>query len=227
MATQILLVEDDNDLAQSLTEYLQQEGFAVTTAATAKAAQEIGIEAADLVILDWMLPDGAGIDLIRQWRAQGLQTPILLLTARADLVDRVVGLELGANDYMTKPFEPRELLARLRVQMRMQQQTVPDNKVLRCAEIELNTVTREVRFKNHALELSRQEFSLLKLFLENPNRVFSREEILHQAWGYDSFPTTRTIDTHVLQLRQKTSAQLFETVRGIGYRLRCPTEEKN
>ncbi|MBI5510565.1 MAG: response regulator transcription factor [Deltaproteobacteria bacterium] len=220
MATKILLVEDDRDLAQSLADYLAAEGFELERAPTAAAARKIGPAAVDLVILDWKLPDAPGIDLLREWRAQGTLTPVILLTARTDLVDRVVGLELGANDYITKPFEPRELLARLRVQLRQLPSAAPQESTLRCGELELSKTTREVRFRNRQVELSRQEFSLLCLLMENPNRVFSREEILNQAWGYESFPTTRTIDTHILQLRQKTDAALFETVRGIGYRLR-------
>ncbi|OGQ91892.1 MAG: hypothetical protein A2289_10255 [Deltaproteobacteria bacterium RIFOXYA12_FULL_58_15] len=172
--------------------------------------------------LDWMLPDIPGIDLLREWREQGTRAPVIMLTARADLVDRVVGLELGANDYVTKPFEPRELLARIRVQLRQQQQIEPSESVLRFGGLELNRETREVRFRDDLLDLCRQEYTLLLLFMENPNRVFSREEILNKAWGYDTFPTTRTVDTHVLQLRQKTTAGLIETVRGIGYRLREP-----
>ena len=216
----ILLVEDDRDLAESLAEYLTGEGFEIVKAATAAEAVRIGPSSVDLVILDWMLPDAPGIDVLRDWRGQGVRTPVLLLTARTDLVDRVVGLELGANDYVTTPFEPRELLARLRVQLRLRKEATAAEPTLRSGDLELNSVTHEARFRGQLLELSRQEYALLKLLAENPNRVFSREEILNHAWGYESFPSTRTVDTHVLQLRQKTDAALIETVRGIGYRLR-------
>jgi len=218
-ARSILLVEDDAVLARSLTEYLQADGLAIVLASTAAAARAIGPAESDVVILDWMLPDGQGIDLLREWRQAGVRTPVILLTARSELVDRVVGLELGANDYVVKPFEPRELLARLRVQLRTPSAAPPDT-VVRCGELVLDVTTREVRYRDALVELSRQEYSLLKLLMENPNRVFSREELLNQAWGYESYPTTRTVDTHVLQLRQKTEPALIETVRGIGYRMR-------
>lgn len=219
--TRILLVEDDAALATSLCEYLQAEGFVVVRAPTAAAARASGAGSADVVILDWMLPDSQGIDLLREWRQAGSRTPVIVLTARADLVDRVVGLEMGANDYVTKPFEPRELLARIRVQLRGRN-APPPSPILTCGDLVLDHATREVRFRGELLELSRQEYKLLELLMENPNRVFSREELLNQAWGYEQYPTTRTVDTHVLQLRQKTHASLIETVRGIGYRLRRP-----
>lgn len=215
----VLLVEDDATLARSLSEYLRAEGFRVTHVGSAEEARRHGAQAADVVVLDWVLPDTPGIDLLREWRQAGVRTPIVLLTARTELVDRVVGLELGANDYVTKPFEPRELLARLRVQLR-QAEAAPAEATLRCGELSLDAARREVTFRGVLLELSRQEYALLKLLMENPNRVFSREELLNQAWGYESYPTTRTVDTHVLQLRQKTDPALIETVRGIGYRLR-------
>lgn len=224
MNKKLLLVEDDKDLAESLQEYLLTEGFEVFLAHSCREAQQHGPMADDVVILDWMLPDGAGIDVLRAWREQGVQTPVIMLTARVELVDRVVGLELGANDYITKPFEPRELLARIRVQLRGHAKGEAVETNLRCGELFMNTSTREVRFSDAVLELSRQEYALLRLLMENPNRVYSREEILNQAWGYDSFPTTRTVDTHILQLRQKTVSHLIETVRGIGYRLRCPED---
>jgi len=215
----VLLVEDDATLARSLAEYLRAEGFGVTQVGSAEEARRVGPQTADVVVLDWVLPDTPGIDLLREWRQAGVRTPIVLLTARTELVDRVVGLELGANDYVTKPFEPRELLARLRVQLR-QAEAAPAEATLRCGELALDAARREVTFRGALLELSRQEYALLKLLMESPNRVFSREELLNQAWGYESYPTTRTVDTHVLQLRQKTDPALIETVRGIGYRLR-------
>ncbi len=222
--TRILLVEDDDALAESLQEYLRAEGFELLLASSAAAARACGPGNADLVLLDWMLPDGPGIDLLREWREQRLTVPVLLLTARTELVDRVVGLELGANDYITKPFEPRELLARIRVQLRQLRPQAPEETVIAFAGIELSPTTRVVSYRGRPVDLTRQEFGLLKLFLENPNRVFSREEILNQAWGYEHFPSTRTVDTHVLQLRQKIDSVLFETIRGIGYRLRKPQD---
>ncbi|MEO1482750.1 MAG: response regulator transcription factor [Myxococcota bacterium] len=216
MKSRVLVVEDDPDLAISLIAYLEGEGLAVTRKSSAAEARDFPLEDVDVVVLDWMLPDGSGIDLLRAWRSSGVRQPVILLTARTELLDRVLGLELGANDYMCKPFAPRELLARIRVQLRLQ----PTHETLSNGALVMNRRTREVSYDGRAVELSRQEYALLALLLQNPGKVFSREEILNRAWGYDSFPTTRTIDTHVLQLRQKTDAELIETVRGIGYRLR-------
>jgi len=223
----ILLVEDELNVSKPLADYLNKEGFQVISASTASEADRKILESPDLILLDWMLPDGQGIESLKKWRKENSQTPVILLTARTELVDKVVGLELGANDYMTKPFEPRELVARIRVQLRRLSagpKAGVHEERLEQAEISLDTRTREVFFQNNKIQLAKTEFELLRVFLENPNQVFSREELLKRVWGYDQYPTTRTVDTHVLQLRQKTRPWLFETVHGIGYRLR--TEKK-
>lgn len=151
--------------------------------------------------------------------------PILMLTARADLIDKVVGLELGADDYITKPFEPRELVARIQARLRSVSNVTAEKPKEQKPSIEvgdfnLNLTTREVTYRKKLLELTKTEFELLKMLIENPNQVFSREELLKKVWGYDQYPTTRTVDTHILQLRQKTNADLFETAHGIGYRFK-------
>jgi DNA-binding response OmpR family regulator len=143
---------------------------------------------------------------------------VLMLTARAEVVDRIVGLESGANDYLTKPFEPRELVARIRVQARERAARHPTK--LQSGGVELDLETRTCSFQGRLVVLARMEFNLLETFLRAPGKVFTREELLNQVWGFDAFPTTRTVDTHVLQLRQKLDAELIETVRGVGYRLR-------
>ena len=217
--TKILIVEDELSIRIPLVEYLKKEGFEILTADTLAEAEKKLSENPSLVLLDWMLPDGQGIELLRNWRQRGLLIPTILLTARTELIDKVVGLELGANDYLTKPFEPRELVARIRVQLRQISGQRVDEKISG-AEILLNRTTREGFFQNKLIDLTKTEFELLKIFLENPNQVFSREELLKHVWGYDHSPTTRTVDTHILQLRQKTSAELFETVHGIGYRFK-------
>ena len=166
---------------------------------------------------------GRGIDLLRQMRHSEIGVPVILLTARTELVDKILGLETGANDYITKPFEPRELVARIRVQLRQKSNksaAAAPPAVASFEELQMDFSSREVRFRGKKIETTRMEYELLKLFVESPNRVFSREELLNRAWGYDTFPTTRTVDTHILQLRQKLADQLFETVRGIGYRMR-------
>lgn len=218
----VLVVDDEKNLVDSLRGYLQNEGFDVDTAGSLKAAREKIEARPELVILDWMLPDGQGIELLKQWRSEKRQIPIVLLTARNELIDKVLGLELGADDYLTKPFEPRELLARLRARLRSRSEDhpQPEEEALEVSGVRLCGRTRNVGFLGKPVELKKMEFELLKLFLEHPEEVFSREELLNRVWGYDSYPTTRTVDTHVLQLRQKLDAKLFETVRGIGYRFR-------
>jgi len=221
--SRLLLVEDDDNLAESLTSYLSPEGFEVTRASTLAQGAEALDDSYDLVVLDWMLPDGVGIDLMRRWRGEGRTLPVVLLTARSDLVDRVLGLELGANDYVVKPFEPRELLARLRVQLRLRGQARSSASV-KVGPIELCTDTRQARHDGQVVALTKQEYALLAVLVENPDRVFTRAELLDQAWGYENYPSTRTVDTHIVQLRQKFAPEWFETIRGVGYRLRSQPE---
>jgi DNA-binding response OmpR family regulator len=221
MTRKILIVEDEMNLLKSLSDYLEGEGFQIFTANSLQTAELKMHASPDVVLLDWMLPDGQGIDLLKKWRHAGINIPVILLTARADLIDKVLGLELGANDYLTKPFEPRELLARIHVQLR---QIQPDHHteatILEISDIRLVISSREVFYQDKKIELTKMEYYLLKLLLENSNQVFSREELLKQVWGYDKSPTTRTVDTHILQLRQKTHPDLFETMHGIGYRFK-------
>jgi len=221
----ILLVEDDQNLGQSIHDFLKMEGFEVTWAKSLADAKEQDISETTLVIQDWMLPDGQGIDFLKELRGAGNMIPIIMLTAKTDLIDKVVGLESGANDYMTKPFEPRELLARIRVQMRQKEnndsQTVSVKGLVEINKLKLNLDTRETFWDGNIVELTKMEFDFLKLLAENPNRALSRDEILNKVWGYDCYPSTRTVDTHVLQLRQKLEDGLIETVRGIGYKLKA------
>lgn len=221
VATKILLVEDDQNLGASLNSFLKSEGMDVLWCKSLQEAREAQSFERELVILDWMLPDGQGIDFLKEIRGKGSFVPVIMLTARADLIDKVIGLETGANDYVTKPFEPRELIARIRVQLRIQttEPQAATSSIVR-GELKIDLDTREVMFKGDKVELTKMEFDFLKLLAETPNRAFSRDEILNKVWGYEHFPTTRTVDTHVLQLRQKLSDELIETVRGIGYRFK-------
>lgn len=234
----VLLVEDDTSLGASLEKYLKNEGQGVTWAKNLNEAKSLLKDVYQVIILDWMLPDGQGIDLLRELRQKHDQTPVVMLTAKTELIDKVLGLESGANDYLTKPFEPRELLARIRVQERQfqlqsspgQSEKVGGQKIglseseqkglIALNGITMDLVRREVHYKGQLIELTKMEFDLLHLLMEYPNRAFSREELLNKVWGYENYPTTRTVDTHVLQLRQKLYEDLIETVRGIGYRLR-------
>jgi DNA-binding response OmpR family regulator len=219
--TTILLVEDEKSIAEPLAQFFSAEGHQVIVAPTMSEARVSMSGEVDVVILDWMLPDGSGIDLLSAWRKSGIQTPIIVLTARTELIDKVLGLELGADDYVTKPFHARELLARVHARLRTTHRRSKDEgQRLSHGGIDMDLRTRSVTYEGETLSLTKMEFSLLRLFLENPNKVLARDELLNRVWGYESFPSTRTIDTHVLQLRQKTRADLFETVRGIGYRMK-------
>ncbi len=220
----ILLVEDDVNLGASLEKYLRGEGQVVLWAKNLATARELHKESPSLIILDWMLPDGQGIDFLREKQARHDSTPVIMLTAKTDLIDKVLGLESGANDYLTKPFEPRELLARIRVQERNMQglpKEAPTSKIIEINGIQMDLLRREVTYQGKLIDLTKMEFELIRLLMEYPNRAFGREELLNKVWGYENYPTTRTVDTHILQLRQKFYDDLIETVRGIGYRLRA------
>jgi DNA-binding response OmpR family regulator len=219
----VLLVEDEEHIRGPLSEVFEREGYAVTAVGTMKAARAcVAAGLPDVVVLDWMLPDGQGLDLVARWRRDGLMMPVIFLSARVELVDKVLGLEMGADDYVTKPFEPRELLSRVKARLRTAKlgREAREPSCLVHDEIEMDLDAREVRFRGERVVTTRMEFSLLKVLLESPGRVFTREELLNSVWGYDSTPTTRTVDTHVLQLRSKLDASLIESVRGVGYRVR-------
>lgn len=211
----ILLVEDDKNLRDSLSAYLKNEGLNIDTADSLRAAQQSSLQKYELILLDWMLPDGAGIDLLPYLRQACYSGKIIFLTAKVETLDKVLALEGGAHDYITKPFDPRELLARIRVQWRKN----PMSQVI-FNGITLILDQRQVLFQNQILHLTKTEFDLLKFFMMSPDRVFSRDELLQSVWGFDQFPTTRTVDVHVAQLRQHLRPDFFETIHGIGYRMK-------
>jgi DNA-binding response OmpR family regulator len=221
MSAKLLPIEDEPSLGDGLQKRLRDEGFAVTRVMRlSEADREFRRAEFELVLLDWMLPDGQGIDFLRRLRNEGSKIPVILLTARSEVIDRVLGLEMGANDYLPKPFDPRELIARIRVQLRAPEAPPPSRAGLTVGGIRVDLDRREATMNGTSVELTKMEFELLKLFLEHPDRVFSREELLNQVWGYNQFPTTRTVDTHLVQLRQKFGEERFETIRGVGYRLK-------
>lgn len=220
MKKKILLVEDDLNLGESLKKVLEGESYDVVLLKSFSEAISFDANHVDLAILDWMLADGQGIDILKEFRLKKVTVPIIMLTARTELIDRVLGLEAGANDYIIKPFEPRELLARIRVQLRSKVIPFLEGQKVEIGELLIETDKREVFFKNKKIDLTKMEFDLLKLLAENPDRAFSREELLNKVWGYENYPSTRTVDTHVLQLRQKLDENMIETIRGIGYRFR-------
>lgn len=223
MSEKIMLLEDDENLGLSLKKFIQDEGYDVDLARNLEEARAKKIDDYDLMILDWMLPDGQGVDYLKEVRAKTNSIPVIMLTARAELIDKVIGLESGANDYVTKPFEPRELVARIRAQLRLSSAQGGEKESeakIEVGDLVIDKHQREVFFGGKVVEMTKMEFDFLKLLAEHPNRAFSRDEILNKVWGYEHYPTTRTVDTHVLQLRQKTRDDLIETVRGVGYRLR-------
>ena len=219
----ILIIEDDATLGESLNDYIKSQGLDSHLVKNLLEAKEfLKNTAVQLVVLDWMLPDGQGVDFLKEFREKDKSTPVIMLTAKAELLDKVLGLESGANDYMTKPFESRELITRIRVQLR-NSKPAPNKKeeniIVEVGELKIDRTRREVIFNEKSAELTKMEFDFLTLLAETPKKAFSREEILNKVWGFENYPTTRTVDTHVLQLRQKLSDDLIETVRGIGYRL--------
>lgn len=221
--TKILLIEDDKSLGPILQETLLKEGYTTTLCQTIAQSKENSFDNFDLILLDWMLPDGQGVDLLKDI---GDKCPVIMLTARTELIDKVLGLESGACDYITKPFEPRELLARIRVQLRKPQtnEKAPSKNFI-SNTLHLNINERSVLYNKQDISFTKMEFDLLYLLATHAKRVFSREKLLDEVWGYENYPTTRTVDTHVLQIRQKIKNNIIDTVRGVGYRFN-PDHEK-
>ena len=213
----ILLIEDDRTLSYSLCEYLSRERFEVVPIFSYSESLSTNVNKFDLAIIDWDLGDGHGLDLLKMWTRNDIKKPMLFLTAKADLIDKVLTLESGACDYITKPFEPRELLARIRVHLRIQK---TETQLLTVNQIRVQIRNRSVYFKDQLIDLSKTEFELLYFLIRHPEEVFTREDLLKEVWGYHKSPTTRTVDTHILQLRQKLSSNYFETLHGIGYRFK-------
>jgi len=230
----ILVVEDDENIGTNLISHLRREGFEMVLASSLSEARKRFDSSIDLIILDWMLPDGQGIEWIPKIRTCGRFVPIILLTGRSEMVDKIVGLELGADDYLTKPCEPRELTARIRVQLRHlsdlsnagdRELSTSPASIIETPPIRMDLHRREVRYKDQLITLAKMEFELLRFFLENPHRVLSRDEILSEIWGF-KYPSTRTVDTHVLRLRKKFHSDFFHTVHGSGYCFKPPTPDR-
>ena len=221
----ILLVEDESSLVLTVTDRLASEGYEVESVIDGEAALRKASDMAyDLIVLDIMLPGMDGFQVCRELREKKIQTPILMLTARSELVDKVVGLKLGADDYLTKPFEMAELLARVEALLRRGSGTSggPEDAVL-VGDVRVDFRRAQVWKGGEAIELTPLELKLLRYFLEHRGEVLSRDELLDNVWGYDAMPVTRTVDVHVASLRQKIEEQashpeLILTVRGLGYR---------
>ena len=217
----ILLIEDDADLYSLIQYNLEKEGFQFAGSQTGKGAIDLcRREKPDLVILDIMLPDSDGLDICKRIRAHPelSHLPIIFLTARAAETDRIVGLELGANDYIVKPFFVRELIARIKIHFRGQQQ-IP--KVLKAGDLEVDGERCQVHISGKEIQLTATEFRLLEFLMSRPGIVFSREQLLDAVWGHDRAVTDRTVDVYVLRLRQKIEAEAghpyIRSVRGFGY----------
>ncbi|HUJ23413.1 MAG TPA: response regulator transcription factor [Bryobacteraceae bacterium] len=218
----VALIEDDADLFALLKYNLEKEGLRFVGSQTGKDALDLcRRERPDVVILDIMLPDSDGIDICRGLRASPdlAHIPVIFLTARASESDRILGLELGANDYVVKPFSVRELIARIRNQMRT---PAAPARILRCDGLELDRDSCRVRLNSKPLSLTATEFRLLEFLMSRPGVVFSREQLLDYVWGVDRAVTDRTVDVHILRLRQKVEADpasplLIRSVRGFGY----------
>ncbi len=225
MSTRLLLVEDEPGLVMTLTDRLIAEGYDVETATDGETGLARGsAEPFALIILDGMLPGRDGFDVCRSIRQRGVQTPILMLTARGQVVDRVVGLKLGADDYLVKPFEMAELLARLEALLRRAPGAATSpSESYQFGDVKVDFRKAEVTRAGQALELSAREFKLLRYFIEHRGATLSRDELLNEVWGYNAMPNTRTVDVHVAWLRQKLEAhprrpQYIHTIHGLGYK---------
>jgi DNA-binding response OmpR family regulator len=226
----ILLVEDEESITVPLSEALRREGFEPQVAGTAAAALELAKSTdPDLVLLDVMLPDGSGFDVCRELRARS-RVPIIMLTARGDEADRVAGLEAGADDYVVKPFSAREVAARIRAVLRRSSpEPESTGAPMQIGDVTLDPASHEAAVDGRALDLSRKEFDVLRLLMENAGTVVKRERLLEEVWETNWFGSTKTLDVHVSALRRKlgddtTDPKYIHTVRGVGFRFAAPEE---
>jgi two-component system response regulator MprA len=223
VAVRVLVVDDEQAVRDAVARALRYEGYTVASAADGQEALEAqALEPADAIVLDVLMPNLDGLEVCRRLRLGGDAVPILMLTARETVPDRVAGLDAGADDYLVKPFALQELLARLRALLRRTGE--PGSTPMQFADLSLDPETREVRRGDRAIELTRTEFLLLELLLRNPRRVLTRELILERVWGYDFETSSNSLDVYIGYLRRKTEAggepRLIQTVRGVGYVLR-------
>jgi len=215
----LLLVEDDHLVAQALCRSLRQEGYSVEHSATVKhALQCLGSGEIEMVILDLGLPDGDGSQVLKQIKSQKKIIPVVILTARSSIDDKVQGLDMGADDYLAKPFEPAELFARLRVASRRVNQT--QSSLLHCGEVTMDTSAHTVTLANEPLSLPRKEYMLLKALLENQGRVQSKQQLENKLYQWGEEVGSNTIEVHIHHLRKKFPSDFIKTLRGIGYVVR-------
>ncbi|AXI00986.1 DNA-binding response regulator [Sporosarcina sp. PTS2304] len=232
MVERILIVEDEESIARVLQLELEFEKYETGIAHTGTDGLILFREQSwDLVLLDLMLPGLNGLDVLRRIRSHDSDTPVLLLTAKNDVEDKVKGLDLGANDYITKPFEIEELLARIRTALRVaghDKSTQGDPDLLEFADLSLHQLSRDVTRGGHPIELTPREFDLLQHLLKHPNQVLTREQLLDAVWGYDYYGDTNVVDVYIRYVRKKIDVgevPLIQTVRGVGYVLKEPVHE--
>jgi DNA-binding response OmpR family regulator len=220
----VLIIEDEPNMVLGLKDSCEYEGYEVAVARNGKEGLEkVSTEKPDIILLDVMLPVMSGIDVCRTLRTRGIETPILMLTARSQEIDKVIGLEVGADDYVTKPFSIKELLARIRAHLRRATKQVVDIESFNFGDVELNFKKYAARKGGHALDLSAREFEILRYLIRRRGEIVTRDQLLDEVWGYRSTPVTRTVDNHIARLRQKieqdpSEPQHIITVHRLGYR---------
>ena len=223
----ILIVDDEPEMVRGLEDNLRFEGYQTLAASNGKEGLAQAMQGSpDLILLDIMMPELSGWNVLRALRQKGLDVPVILLTARGEEVDRVLGLELGADDYITKPFSLRELLARVRAVLRRPGPRQKSEE-LACGDVRLHLRARQAFKAGKEVKLTRKEFELMRYLMEHPGEVITRDRLLDEVWGYHEYPTTRTVDTHILRLRQKFETdpehpRYIVTVHGQGYKFANP-----
>jgi DNA-binding response OmpR family regulator len=220
----ILIIEDDPATIAGLEESLKDEHFEVSTSMSGQMGYEKALDGKyDLIILDIMLPDKNGTEICRDLRKNGVSTPILMLTGKKEETDKVIGLEIGADDYVTKPFSLRELIARVRALLRRPQEIRPDVEEYLFSDVYLNFKRNEVKKGNAQIKLSAMEFKVMHYFVQREGEVIERNQLLNEVWGYENYPSTRTVDNFILNLRKKieddhTNPKHLLTIHGAGYK---------
>lgn len=225
MTNRILIIEDEESIARVLQLELQFEGYEAEMAHTGTdGLLKYREQKWDLVLLDIMLPEMSGLDVLKRIRATESHTPVIMLTAKGDVEDKVKGLDLGANDYMTKPFEIEELLARIRTALRFSQRPIEQETLRAFGKLSINEQTRDVLYFGEHVYLTPREYELLLYLLKHPKQVLTREQILEAVWGYDYYGDTNVVDVYIRYVRQKLEAAnntpIIQTVRGVGYVLK-------
>lgn len=223
--SRILIIEDEPEMADGLKDNFEFDGHDVLIAEDGEIGKNMALDKdPDLIILDIMLPKKSGFDLCKELRSEGIKTPIIMLTARGQEIDKVLGLELGADDYITKPFSVRELLARVKAVLRRYSDKIESKgSVLQIGRLKIDLNRYHAEDEKGEVELTHKEFEIIKYFIQNKGKMISRDQLLDDVWGYEVYPTSRTVDNHILHLRKKIeynpeNPRHFLTVHGIGYK---------